>query len=192
MEGKEKIIELFEHFERLKNTPRLGFTYFGIKHPESVAEHSFMVAFIALILALLHRENGKDIDVEKVLSMAILHEMGEVLIGDLHRMTRKYIGNEVVEDAEFKAARDLLSLLPDEINKKLENIYGEFMKKSSKEARVVLSADKLELLLYAYLLEKWGYGNLDNFFAYPGNKELIKDEYARELLQIIFEKRRNK
>ena len=192
MEKMEKIIELLEHIERLKNTPRLGFTYFGIKHPESVAEHSFMVVIISLILAHLRKKDGEDINIEKVLTMAALHELGEVLIGDLHRMTRLYIGNDIVEKAEIKAAKDLLSLLPEEVNKKLTEVYMDFVKKKNKEAEIALSADKLELLLYVYLLEKWGHRNLELFFDHPGNKELIKDRYALKLLDVIMERRRKK
>ncbi len=192
MEKMRKIVDLFEHLERLKNTPRSGFSYYGVKHPESVAEHSFMVVFISLILALLNKQDGEDIDVEKVLVMAVLHELGEVMIGDLHRMTRKYVGNEYVEKGEVKAAKDLLSLLPDKIKEELEGAYTEFMERRSKEAEIVLSADKLELLLYVYLLEKWGHGNLDAFFTHPGNRELIKNEPARKLLEIIMERRQKK
>ncbi len=192
MEKMEKIIELLENIERLKNTPRLGFTYFGIKHPESVAEHSFMVVIISLILAHLRKKDGEDINIEKVLTMAALHELGEVLIGDLHRMTRLYIGNDIVEKAEVKAARDLLSLLPEEVNRELTETYLDFVKKKSTEAEIVLSADKLELLLYVYLLEKWGHRNLELFFDHPGNKELIKDRYALKLLDAIMERRKTK
>jgi len=188
----EKILELFEHFERLKNTPRTGYTYFGIKHPESVAEHSYMVSFITLILALLLRDEGIDIDVEKTLMMAILHESGEVLIGDLHRMTRKYIGNEIVEHAEEKAANDLFSLLPDGVKEKITETYLEFNRRNSKEAVLVSSADKLELLLFAYLLEKWGHANLEAFFEHPGNLEMIKNPLARGLVEVLFDKRRGK
>ncbi len=186
----EKILDLFEHFERLKNTPRTGYTYFGIKHPESVAEHSYMVSFISMVLALLLKDEGMDIDVEKTLMMAILHESGEVLIGDLHRMARKYIGNETVEHAEEKAAEDLFSLLPDNVKKKITDVYLEFNRRESNEAVLVTSADKLELLFFAYLLEKWGHTNLEAFFEHRGNLDMIKNPLARNLVDVLFEKRR--
>jgi len=181
----EKILDLFEHFERLKNTPRTGYTYFGIKHPESVAEHSYMVSFISMVLALLLKDEGMDIDVEKTLMMAILHESGEV-----HRMARKYIGNETVEHAEEKAAEDLFSLLPDNVKKKITDVYLEFNRRESNEAVLVTSADKLELLFFAYLLEKWGHTNLEAFFEHRGNLDMIKNPLARNLVDVLFEKRR--
>ncbi len=191
-EEKKKIVNLLEHFERLKNTPRTGYTYYGIKHPESVAEHNFMVVLISLILAMLRRDRGESIDVEKVLKMAVLHEIGEVLIGDLHRMTRKYIGNELVEQAEERVADDLLSLLPQGIKKDLLDAYQEFNRRESKEALLVSSADKLELLLYVYLLEKWGYDNLDAFFTHSGNRDMVEDEMAISILDEIVRRRNEK
>ncbi len=188
----EKIIALFEHFERLKNTPRTGFTYYGIKNPESVAEHSYMVVLITLIIALLLEEEGEEIDIKKALVMSILHEAGEVFIGDLHKMTRRYIGNEKVEQAEEKAAFDLFSLLPDQIKAKLMDIYLEFNRRKSREAVLVSSADKLELLLFVYLLEKWGYSNLGDFFEHSGNLNMIKEPFMRFMVDVLLEKREKK
>ncbi len=190
-EQREKIFKLFEHFERLKSTPRTGFGYFGLKNAESVAEHSYMVSFITLILANLLKEQGEDIDVEKAISMAILHEAGEVLIGDLHKKARDYIGNDVVEKAEEDAAGDLFSLLPDQLKKKILDTYLEFNERSTKEALLVSSIDKFELLFYVYLLEKRGQGNLEDFFEHKGNMDMIKNAFVRSFMEDLLNLRKD-
>lgn len=191
-EREKGILTLFEQFERLKNTPRSGFSYFGVKYPESVAEHTFMVSLITLIIGLILKEKGEKIDLEKALTMAILHEAGEVFLGDLHKMTRKYIGDDIVERAEERAASDLFSLLPESVKSKVENIYHEFNQRKSKEAVLVSSSDKLELLLFSYLLEKWGHAKIDAFFKTSENLNMVKEPLTHRLLEIIIEQREKK
>ena len=47
----EKTLQLLFHANRLKVIPRVGWQMRGVFHPESVAEHTFCVAFLAMILA---------------------------------------------------------------------------------------------------------------------------------------------
>lgn len=177
----KEILEFIEEIERLKFIPRSGWQYYGIKEPESVAEHSFLVTFLSLIIGLKLIKNGENIDLKKLLIMSIIHEIGEVRIGDIHLVAKEYIGNESVETAEKKVACDLLKKANlDE----LMEIYDEFLKGETKEAILVRACDKLELLIQAYLYKKIGYTNVDEFFKSHKNVEDIK---KIEILENIFE-----
>jgi len=100
----KEIINLIQEVERLKFIPRLGWTYYGIKFPESVAEHSFLVVFLSLIVGLLLLKRGENVDLKKILIMAIIHELGEARIGDIHLVAKKYLGFDNVNNAEKKAS----------------------------------------------------------------------------------------
>ena len=69
----------FEHILNLKTKPRRGWQKkLGIKKPESVADHVYSVAAIAMILA-----DSKNLDSAKILKMALLHDLAESITGDL-------------------------------------------------------------------------------------------------------------
>ena len=62
---------------KLKETPRAGWINSGLKNVESVAAHSWGVSYLALILM------PEEMDKERILSMAIFHDLGEAIIGDI-------------------------------------------------------------------------------------------------------------
>lgn len=78
----DKILEVFRTLHRLKELPRQGFVYFGFKGDEtdSIAEHSFMVAWIAYVIGEQLGLRGPDL--AKVTLMALVHDWGEALTGD--------------------------------------------------------------------------------------------------------------
>ena len=72
----------------LKRTKRSGWLAIGIKDCESVAEHSFRAALIAYAIAKgegLAKERAKE-----AMLLALLHDIHEARIGDLHRLSKKY------------------------------------------------------------------------------------------------------
>ena len=70
--------DFFEIVINLKNVPRKGWTNkLKIKNPESVADHSFSMALMAMILSELHK-----LDTKKILEMALLHDLVESIVGD--------------------------------------------------------------------------------------------------------------
>lgn len=182
----KEVLQFIEEIERLKFIPRSGWQYYGIKEPESVAEHSFLLTFLCLIVGLKLIKSGEDIDLKKLLIMSIIHEIGEVRIGDIHLIAKEYIGHESVEIAERKVAYDLLK------NANLDElieIYDEFLKGETKEAILVRACDKLELLIQAYLYKKIGYTNIDEFFNARKNIEDIEkieilDNILREIRRL--------
>jgi putative hydrolase of HD superfamily len=174
----KEIINLIQEVERLKFIPRLGWTYYGIKFPESVAEHSFLVVFLSLIVGLLLLKRGENVDLKKILIMAIIHELGETRIGDIHLVAKKYLGFDNVNNAEKKAVFDLLNGLNLE---ELKEIYEEFMESKSRESIIVRACDKLELLIQAKIYK------LEEFFKNNENlSEIEKEEIIKEIFTYLY------
>jgi putative hydrolase of HD superfamily len=134
---------------QLKRVKRSGWWIAGVKDPESVAEHSFRTAAIAYILAQLEGAN-----LERVVSMALIHDMGEARTNDAHRIVRKYVDWESVDR---KAVRDQSKRLPDSLAEQFTSLFSEFEEAVSLEAQVARDADLLECLVQAREYQATGY-----------------------------------
>lgn len=168
----DKLLEFFEEVERLKRTPRSGWSYYGIKSPESVAEHSFMVAILTFIFGRLLEKEGEKLSLDKAIKMALIHELGETKIGDLHLKAREYL-KECVHEAEWKAVLDTVSLLPSSLSSEIRELFKEFEAGETKEAKLVRALDKVELLIQAYIYGKSGYKNLDKIWKGTANRKFF-------------------
>ena len=71
------LITFLAELMRLKSTPRIGWLLRGVRDVESVAAHSFGVAVIAMLLADRARARGVEVNVERLLRMALLHDLTE-------------------------------------------------------------------------------------------------------------------
>lgn len=80
-----KILKFLEEAGKLKAVPREGWRMRGIKECESVAEHTFRVAFIAMLLSEMEK-----CSMQKALKMALLHDLPESRVGDLTRRSSNY------------------------------------------------------------------------------------------------------
>jgi putative hydrolase of HD superfamily len=92
----------------LKNIPRTGWLQKGIPfyEAESIAEHSFEVAAIAL--ALLNNVRIK-VDAEKVLAMALIHDLSESVIGDMPKALTEKIGENLKHEIEGRLLKRFLA-----------------------------------------------------------------------------------
>ena len=129
------IVHLLFEARKLKHIPRSGF-HFLEAGKESVAEHSFMTAFIAFVMA----QNHPGINVEKLTSMCLLHDLPEARIGDLNYLQKKYVTAD-----EPAAIKDFGRDLP--FAQKMEDLMTEFNQKETLEAKLAGDADQLSLLL---------------------------------------------
>ncbi|WP_324735994.1 HD family hydrolase [Thermococcus sp. SY098] len=182
------MLRLFIEAGKLKRLPRMGWLLRGVPNPESVADHSFRVAFITLFLAEDLRGRGIDVNVEKALKIALLHDLGESKITDLPLDAQRYVDKR---KAEKKAVMELLLEVGD---KSLEyfKLFEEYEEESSLEGRLVKFADKLEMTLQAYEYEIAGFGNLDEFWSaleYLKKSEFHK--YFQELIEEVEKLRKN-
>jgi putative hydrolase of HD superfamily len=177
--NRDKLLELFLETATLKRMPRTGWGMRGVPHVESVAEHSFGAAFVAMALAAVLEEGI--VDLEKVLVMALLHDLAEVRLTDLPASAIRLLPETVKGQAEARAIGELLSPLP--AGGQMAALWQEFEEGSSPEGRLVRDADKLEMMVQCLRYEQAGSRGLDEFWQamdrrdwyYPLSEEL----YAR-------------
>src|SRR5512139_1146434 len=101
----DKLLDLLLETMTLKRMQRTGWGMRGVPNVESVAEHSFGTALVALALAeaLAVEEQGGPFDLEQVLIMALLHDLAEVRLTDLPVSAVRLIPPEVKSQAEAAA-----------------------------------------------------------------------------------------
>lgn len=137
----------------LKNLPRAGWLLLGINQPESVAEHSFRVAVIGLVLA-----NLEGADPGATAAMCLMHDIHEARIGDVPSVGRAYV---TTASPQAVVAHQTAGL-PSALAASLQAITAHYEDRESPEAKVAHDADKLETLLQAqeyaaqgYVTEPW-------------------------------------
>jgi len=138
----DKLIEHFSLTDRLDALPRSGYLLNGIRQPETIASHIFSVSYLTMLVGRYLKESGMALDLEKALQMALLHEDGEIFIGDLTLEAKRILGNDVKINAEKEAGGTFLS----NIDEGLKEVFHEFLEKASNEAKLVADCDALQLL----------------------------------------------
>jgi putative hydrolase of HD superfamily len=147
---KNDLISLIEFFKRsgkLKKVSRSGWMRVGIKSPESVADHTFRTALLCMIFSSL-----EGLDELKMLQMALIHDLPEVIVGDLTPSEKIKSDKNSEEDA----MRSLLALLPKEVRGKCIKVWHEYTTSETDEAKAVRQLEKLEMALQAREYEESG------------------------------------
>lgn len=137
----DDLLRFFHLAGRLKETARAGWKLRGIAEPESVADHSFRLALLALVLA---PKSDPPLDAHRCVAMAIVHDLAESLVGDI----TPYDGVSADEKRrrEEEAMRHLASLAGDA---GLADLWAEYDAATTPEARFVKELDKLETAMQA-------------------------------------------
>lgn len=151
----ERITECIAELHALTKLPRIGWSLAGVVNPESVATHCYMSAVIAYILT---RHFGRDVDVAKVLAMALFHEVGETRLTDLPRRSAPYI-RTAKGDAERSIAVDVLSGVAEDVIPLLD----EFHRRDTIEARIAEAAEELQIIIAAAMYAKERNGDMSEY-----------------------------
>lgn len=99
------LLALFYDIRTMKDLPRSGWFFKGIKNPESLADHSWTVTMIALSLGqYLIETKQMAIDLEKIICMATIHDLPEVKTMDIPTpIVTKYLGKTHKHEIETNA-----------------------------------------------------------------------------------------
>jgi len=151
----------FAYLDRLKLIRRWGLMRNTV--PENDMEHSMQTALIAHGIAVLGKARyGREVDPERVVMIALYHDAGEVITGDLPTPV-KY-KNPSIQDAyaevEKHAREQLLDMLPADLRPYFTNYIQP--DESTYEWRLVKAADRISA--YLKCIEEEKMGNRD--FAY--------------------------
>lgn len=139
MEKLKQYIAFIREAERLKSVLRTAWSSTG-RH-ESTAEHSWRLALLALILA----DEKPELDLGRVLSMCLVHDLGETFEGDIPAIAQ---ADPAAKAATEGAAIDrLTALLPDAAAARIRTLWEEYEACSTPEARWVKALDKAETIL---------------------------------------------
>jgi 5'-deoxynucleotidase YfbR-like HD superfamily hydrolase len=179
--------------QRLKRLERTGWTLRGLPQgTESVAAHSFGVTVAAMLMADKIKARGLEIDIERVLKMALIHDWAETRVGDMPRTAMKYFGADARTKAETAAFADIVANLG-VVESEYQSLHQDYEQRDSLEARLVKAADVIDLLIQAYALEHGGAKGLDEFWEVAQgadlNLPLVAGEVVKEVLQSLLEAR---
>ncbi len=156
----KEIIVLAKQGETLKKIGRSGWALAGVDRvrQESVGEHSFGTILMALLIskALIHQ--GVKVNVNRVAMMAAIHDLPESVISDIPRTAIEAGGENLQEGkrtAEKKVIQSIAERSPS-FGSRLLELWSDIEKQASIEARVVLGADVIDMLIHAVSLEAAG------------------------------------
>jgi len=152
---------------------------------ESVADHTFRVSVMAMIIADIMSEEAT-VNIETVMRMALIHDLSEAIIGDMDRGEIDIVGENLKLEFESKALEKILENLPKALQESYGKIWKEYVAGMTRESKIVKAADKLETIIQAYELTSAGYSKkfLDELLT---NAESWKKEIPADLKKLLEE-----
>lgn len=176
-------LEILHVAEKLKDTPRHCTTSQG--RTESVAEHSWRVSLMAFLL----RREFPDVDMDRVVDMCLIHDLGECFTGDIPTFV-KTDSDRSVEDSLLD---QWVSSLPEEVASDLKSLYAEMDAQETKEAKIYKAMDKLEALIQhnESPLSTWSENEYELNKTYAFNNVTFSEwltELRQEILQDTLDK----
>lgn len=136
MEARE-LLRALHVAERLKDETRHCYTSGGRR--ESVAEHSWRMA----LMAYLVHDEFPALDMDKVVRMCLIHDLGECFTGDIP----SFLKSGTDEESERGALAAWVDSLPQPYCAELRALYAEMDALETEEARLYKALDKLEAVI---------------------------------------------
>lgn len=175
---EETLLQFLDLAEKLKCHTRHSWTSSG--RQESVAEHVYRL----LVFAWLVREEFPDYDMNRVMELALFHDMGEALTGDIPAFEKDKEDEKKEEQAQEKIA----GMLPEPYRERLADIFREVEKKETKESRLLAALDKLEALIQHNEADLSTWLPLEYELQLTYGQEQTKDiPYMKKLRQRVYE-----
>ncbi len=153
---------------------------------ENVAEHSYWVSFYAMLLSDIEEKIfGNDIDIEKVLRAAVIHDWEEAITGDIISPVKRYSDDmekacRQVTDAFFN---EVVSYLPDERLSKLYQKSNEVLEEDSPEGQILKIAEAFSCLFY--IMDEFRLGNPQLIVGFRWAIRKIKNSKLKSALYIF-------
>lgn len=160
----KKMVDFMATVGKSKRLLRSGWVREKVKDPESVAEHSFRITVLAIVLA-----DQLGVDKEKLIKMTFVMNLGEITTGDLVFERGELIDIKKKGEKESKEKEGVKNILRDiGADKEYIKIFDEMIKRKSPEAKIFWQIDKLEMAMQALEYEKDQNKRLDEFFTNAG------------------------
>ncbi len=145
---KHTFLSFLRNYKILRDIPRSGWIFCGIKlnEVENVAEHTLDTAIISMLLTDLFRKNGFEIDGEKILRSALIHDVEESVLTDIPYPCKKYLPD--LSKAKEEIAKEIFSranLKDIEMKYKYLELWKE-KKKGTVEGDIIEISDLLSMI----------------------------------------------
>jgi len=192
---EELLIDRAAYYYRLKDLERTGWVLRGIVDPESVADHSWGTAVLALLFLPVATEWGASLDGERVLSLAVVHDIAEVETGDIARRAvpgASRVSPEEKHDLETAAIGRLTEIPPaiadaiPDASRGLSAIAGlweEYEAGTTAEAQFVRDMNLVDMCLQALIYQQGARydpaDRADEFAGFPGLEEFFETSRER-------------
>lgn len=178
---KSDLVSFFHTVCNLKKVRRSGWIHkANISAPESVADHSYSLCMMSMVLSEI-----LNLDTEHIMKMANLHDLAESIVGD---NTPDIMSHDEKINQEDKAMREIILKLPHDLYEKYLEIWNEYVENKTISSKFVHNIDKLEMALQAKSYELDGYSKqslqvfLRSAADYISND---KFELVSEILQTV-------
>jgi putative hydrolase of HD superfamily len=180
------MLSVLLELQRLKRLDRTGWVLRGLPPgAESVASHSYGVALTAMLLADECAARGVELDAERVLRLALLHDLQETRTGDMPRTVAEYYGAETRRAAERAAFDDIVRGAGVRHAAKYSELHEDYEARASPEARIVKAADVIDLLAQALYFERAGARGLSEFWEGAAARDFGLEGAAREVVREV-------
>ena len=175
---KSDIVSFFHVVCNLKKVRRSGWIHkSNILSPESVADHSYSMCMMSMVLSEI-----LNLDTAHIMKMANLHDLAESIVGD---NPPDMISHDEKIIQETNTMREIISKLPDNLNKKYLDIWNEYVENKTISSKFVHNIDKLEMALQAKEYELDGYSKRSlQVFLTSAAEYISNDKF--ELVSQIF------
>ena len=180
MSNLNNTVDFIKEIEKLKSVTRFNRTLDG--RFENSAEHSWQSEIASIVLQDYYPEK---LNMEKVISMLLIHDLGAIYAGDTWVFDdKKKIHSH---DRELESIKKTMSILPEEKYLNMKNSWLEFEKGQSAEARYARVIDALVPLINHLEVSELNY-NPDHISSEMvlEKKKFIKDE-SEELWKLTEE-----
>ncbi|XP_073131521.1 5'-deoxynucleotidase hdd1-like [Henckelia pumila] len=169
---------------RLKSTKRKGWINHGIRGPESIADHMYRMALMALIVDDLPGVNR-----ERCIKIAIVHDIAEAIVGDI--TPSDGVPKEEKSRLEQAALDEMCVVLGGGMRaEEIKELWLEYENNSSLEANLVKDFDKVEMILQALEYETEHGKVLDEFFLSTAGK--FQTEIGKKWAAVITSRRNSR
>ena len=135
-------------------------------------------------MALLLRREFPDVDIDRVVDMCLIHDLGECFTGDIPT----FIKTDSDRSVEDSLLDQWVSSLPEEVSAELKSLYAEMEAQETKESKIYKALDKLEALIQhnESPLSTWSENEYELNKTYAFNTVEFSDwltELRKEILQ---------
>ncbi len=173
-----ELLKVMHVTEKLKDTTRHCYTSQGRR--ESVAEHSWRITLLAYFI----RDEFPDADMDKVIRMCLIHDLGEVFTGDIPTFDK----TEKDSEREEELLDNWVQTLPEPYVSEMRELYAEMNALETTEAKIFKALDNIEAVIQHNEsdIKTWSENEFELNLTY-GNDKVSFSPYMKKFREAVRE-----